>query len=163
MTALSHLDANGDARMVDVSAKSPGLRRAVATGHILMNADSFALLHDGAPKGDVLATARIAAIQAAKQTANLIPLCHPLGLTHVAATFHADPASAALHLTVTTEALDRTGVEMEALCAVSVGLLTVYDMLKAVDRGMRIDGIHLLEKHGGRSGSWHADPHNPAS
>jgi cyclic pyranopterin phosphate synthase len=141
--------------MVDVGGKDVSRRVARAAGRILMRPETLALIRDGrASKGDVLGVARIAAIQAAKRTAELIPLAHPLPLTHVAVEFRLDADAVAIE--VTAETLDRTGVEMEALTAASVGLLTVYDMCKAVDRGMRIEGIYLVEKSGGRSGHFKA-------
>jgi cyclic pyranopterin phosphate synthase len=152
---FTHFDAAGQARMVDVGGKDVSKRVARAAGRILMRPETLMLIRDGrAGKGDVLGVARIAAIQAAKRTSDLIPLAHPLPLTHVAVefTFLGD----ALAIEVTAETLDRTGVEMEALTAASIGLLTVYDMCKAVDRGMRIEGIYLLEKSGGRSGHFQA-------
>ena len=152
---FTHFDAAGQARMVDVGGKDVSRRVARAAGRILMKPETLMLIRDGkAGKGDVLGVARIAAIQAAKRTAELIPLAHPLPLTHVAVEFTFEPD--ALAIEVTAETLDRTGVEMEALTAASIGLLTVYDMCKAVDRGMRIEGIHLLEKSGGRSGHFKA-------
>ena len=152
---FTHFDAAGQAQMVDVGGKDVSRRVARAAGRILMLPETLALIRDGkASKGDVLGVARIAAIQAAKRTAELIPLAHPLPLTHVAVEFRLDPD--AVTIAVTAETLDRTGVEMEALTAASVGLLTVYDMCKAVDRGMRIEGIHLVEKSGGRSGHFKA-------
>ena len=152
---FTHFDAAGQAQMVDVGGKDVSKRVARAGGRILMQPDTLALIREGrASKGDVLGVARIAAIQAAKRTAELIPLAHPLPLTHVAVEFTLEDA--ALAIEVTAETLDRTGVEMEALTAASVGLLTVYDMCKAVDRGMRIEGIHLIEKSGGRSGHFKA-------
>jgi cyclic pyranopterin phosphate synthase len=152
---FTHFDAAGQAQMVDVGDKNVSKRFARAAGRILMRPETLALIRDGkASKGDVLGVARIAAIQAAKRTAELIPLAHPLPLTHVAVEFRLDPDAVAIE--VTAETLDRTGVEMEALTAASVGLLTVYDMCKAVDRGMRIEGIHLTEKSGGRSGHFKA-------
>ena len=152
---FTHFDAAGQAQMVDVGSKDVSKRVARATGRILMRPETLALIRDGkASKGDVLGVARIAAIQAAKRTAELIPLAHPLPLTHVAVEFRLD--ADAVTIAVTAETLDRTGVEMEALTAASVGLLTVYDMCKAVDRGMRIEGIHLIEKSGGRSGHFKA-------
>ena len=154
---LTHFDADGQAHMVDVGAKAETRRVAVATGCIRMQPATFAMVQAGnARKGDVIGIARIAAIQAAKRTSELIPLCHPLALTRVAAEFEADPATATFHCRVTAETLGRTGVEMEALTAVQVGLLTIYDMCKAVDRGMVIDGVRLLEKQGGKSGHWQA-------
>ena len=152
---FTHFDAAGQAQMVDVGGKDVSKRVARAGGRILMQPDTLALIREGrASKGDVLGVARIAAIQAAKRTAELIPLAHPLPLTHVAGEFTLEDG--ALAIEVTAETLDRTGVEMEALTAASVGLLTVYDMCKAVDRGMRIEGIHLVEKSGGRSGHFKA-------
>ena len=141
--------------MVDVGAKAETRRIARARGSIRMQATTLRLIQDGsAKKGDVLGVARLAAIQAAKRTADLIPLAHPLALTRVGAEFEFDAADCGITLTVTAETLGRTGVEMEALTAVSVGLLTIYDMCKAVDRGMRIDGVLLLEKKGGKSGHY---------
>ena len=152
---FTHFDAAGQAQMVDVGGKDVSKRVARAAGRILMRPETLALIREGkARKGDVLGVARIAAIQAAKRTAELIPLAHPLPLTHVAVEFSLDADG--VTITVTAETLDRTGVEMEALTAASVGLLTVYDMCKAVDRAMRIEGIHLVEKSGGRSGHFKA-------
>jgi cyclic pyranopterin phosphate synthase len=152
---FTHFDAAGQAQMVDVGGKDVSRRVASAAGRILMRPETLALIREGkASKGDVLGVARIAAIQAAKRTAELIPLAHPLPLTHVAVEFRLDADAVAIE--VTAETLDRTGVEMEALTAASVGLLTVYDMCKAVDRGMRIEGIYLVEKSGGRSGHFKA-------
>ncbi len=152
---LSHFDALGQAHMVDVGAKAETRRRARARGSIRMQAATLRLIQDGsAKKGDVLGVARLAAIQAAKRTADLIPLAHPLALTRVGAEFDIDTADCGVTLTVTVETLGRTGVEMEALTAVSVGLLTIYDMCKAVDRGMRIESVLLLEKKGGKSGHY---------
>lgn len=153
--SLTHFDAQGQAHMVDVSAKPATHRIAVAQGCIRMQPATLAIIAQGsAKKGDVIGIARIAAIQAAKRTAELIPLCHPLPLTRVAADFEIDAADACIVLTVTAETVGPTGVEMEALTAVQVGLLTVYDMCKAVDRAMVMDGVRLLEKHGGKSGSF---------
>jgi cyclic pyranopterin phosphate synthase len=152
---LSHFDAHGQAHMVDVGAKTQTRRIARACGRICMQAATLRLIQEGtAKKGDVLGVARLAAIQAAKRTADLIPLAHPLALTRIAAEFAIDTADCGVALTVTVETIGRTGVEMEALTAVSVGLLTIYDMCKAVDRGMRIDGVLLLEKKGGKSGHY---------
>jgi cyclic pyranopterin phosphate synthase len=152
---LTHFDAQGQAHMVDVGAKPATHRRAVARGAIRMQRATLELIEQGAArKGDVIGVARIAAIQAAKRTAELIPLCHPVALTRVAAEFELDAALPGVHCTVTAETVGATGVEMEALTAVQVGLLTIYDMCKAADRGMVIDGVRLLEKHGGRSGDW---------
>lgn len=151
--SLTHFDASGKAHMVDVGDKAETHRIARATGKILMQPTTLALIRSGtAKKGDVLGIAQIAAIQAAKRTADLIPLCHPLALTKVSAEFQTDEQASAVSLLVTVETRGRTGVEMEALTAVSVGLLTIYDMCKAVDRGMRIENIMLLEKQGGKSG-----------
>lgn len=152
---LTHFDAAGQAHMVDVSAKSTTHRVARATGVITMKSATFALVASGrAAKGDVLGIARIAAIQGAKRTADLVPLCHPLALTRVAVDFVLDDKAATVRCTSTVETLGRTGVEMEALTAVQVGLLTIYDMCKAVDRGMVIGDVRLLEKRGGKSGDW---------
>jgi len=141
--------------MVDVGAKAETQRAAVATGRISMLPTTLSLVLEGtAKKGDVLGVARIAAIQGAKRTSELIPLCHPIALTRVAVEFTVDREGAAVECTATAECSGRTGVEMEALTAVSVGLLTIYDMCKAVDRGMRIESIRLLEKQGGKSGHW---------
>jgi len=154
---LTHFDQNGQAHMVDVADKNETKRIAKASGSIKMNASTLALIASGtASKGDVLGVARIAAIQGSKRTSDLIPLCHPLYLTYVAVEFHLDQQGNAVECTATTETLGRTGVEMEALTAVSVALLTIYDMCKAVDRGMEITRIRLLEKQGGRSGHWQA-------
>jgi cyclic pyranopterin monophosphate synthase len=152
---LTHFDAQGQAHMVDVGGKAETRRVARASGSIRMQAATLAAIASGsAKKGDVLGIARIAAIQAAKRTADLIPLCHPLPLTHVQVEFVIDDAASAVHCTVQAETLGRTGVEMEALTAVQVGLLTVYDMVKAIDRGMVMGDIRVLEKHGGKSGDW---------
>jgi cyclic pyranopterin phosphate synthase len=156
---LTHFDTQGQAHMVDVSAKAETHRIARATGTIRMQPATLALIQGGtAKKGDVIGVARIAAIQAAKRTSELIPLCHPLPITRVAVEFEIDEASNSVRCTAQVETLGRTGVEMEALTAVQVGLLTVYDMCKAVDRGMVMDGIRVLEKHGGKSGDWVAAP-----
>ena len=152
---LSHLDAAGAARMVDVSGKAVSQRVAVAEGRIAMAEATLRLALAGtAGKGDVVATARIAGIMAAKRTADLIPLCHPLALTKASVDIEADPALPGFRVRATTKVSGQTGVEMEALTAVTVACLTLYDMLKAVDRGMRIEGIGLLEKSGGASGTW---------
>lgn len=144
--------------MVDVAAKAETHRVARATGSIRMRPETFALIASGtAKKGDVIGIARIAAIQGAKRCADLIPLCHPIALTRVAVEFSLDATHHAVHCDVTAECTGRTGVEMEALTATSVGLLTIYDMCKAVDRGMRIEGVRLVEKAGGKSGHWLAD------
>ena len=152
---LTHFDAQGQAHMVDVGGKAETHRVARACGAIRMQDATLRLIQAGsAKKGDVLGVARLAAIQAAKRTADLIPLAHPLALTRIGAEFEPDPAGCGIVLTVTVETLGRTGVEMEALTAVSVGLLTIYDMCKAVDRGMCIQNIRLLEKKGGKSGHY---------
>ncbi|HEX2827164.1 MAG TPA: cyclic pyranopterin monophosphate synthase MoaC [Burkholderiales bacterium] len=154
---LTHFDAAGQAHMVDVGDKGETRRIARAAGRIAMLPATLETIAQGsARKGDVLGIARIAAIQAAKRTADLIPLCHPLALTKVSVDLTLDTAASAVHCIAVVETFGRTGVEMEALTAVSVGLLTIYDMCKAVDRGMRIEGIALLEKQGGRSGHWRA-------
>jgi cyclic pyranopterin phosphate synthase len=153
---FTHFDASGQAHMVDVGDKDVTHRTARACGRIAMNAATLAMIRSGsAKKGDVLGVARIAAIQAAKRTSDLIPLAHPLMLTRVHVDF--GYAADAVSIEVTVETRDRTGVEMEALTAVAAGLLTIYDMCKAVDRAMRIDGVRLLEKRGGRSGDFRAD------
>jgi cyclic pyranopterin phosphate synthase len=155
VSTLTHFNAQGEAHMVDVGDKAVTDRVAVATGRIRMLPATFALVRDGgAKKGDVIGVARIAAIQGAKRTAELVPLCHPIALTRVAVDFTLDEADHAVVCTARVETRGRTGVEMEALTAVQVGLLTVYDMCKAADRGMVIDGVRLLEKHGGKSGDW---------
>ena len=152
---LTHIDAKGAAHMVDVSGKSITAREATARGFVAMSAETLALATTGtAKKGDVLATARIAGIMAAKKTHELIPLCHPLPLTRVAVEFAFDAGTPAVEIEVTAETLGRTGVEMEALAGAAVGLLTIYDMCKAADRGMRIDAVRLAEKRGGRSGHY---------
>jgi cyclic pyranopterin phosphate synthase len=152
---LTHFDSTGQAHMVDVGGKPESARIARAGGSIRMQPATLALIRDGsAEKGDVLGIARIAAIQAAKRAGELIPLCHPLALTRVAAKFVIDEAADAVHCEVTAECFGRTGVEMEAMTAASVALLTIYDMCKAVDRGMHIENIRLLEKSGGKSGHW---------
>ena len=153
MTSLTHLDATGTARMVDVGGKAETQRMARAGGVIRMSAEALAAIKAGdGPKGDVLGTARIAGIMAAKKTAELIPLCHPLALTSVEVTF--DYVDDGIEVSATASLTGRTGVEMEAMTAASVALLTVYDMAKALDKGMVIDGVRLLEKRGGKSGHW---------
>ena len=152
---LTHFNTAGEAHMVDVGAKAESHRLARASGTIVMERSTLALVRSGtAAKGDVLGIARVAAIQAAKRRGDLIPLCHPLGLTHVDVAFDIDEPASSIHCEVVAETHGRTGVEMEAMTAVSVALLTIYDMCKAVDRGMRIDAIRLLEKRGGKSGHW---------
>ena len=153
-SALTHFDNQGQAHMVDVAAKAETHRIARATGSIRMLPATLALVAGGtAKKGDVIGIARIAAIQGAKRTADLIPLCHPIFLTRVAADFSVE-GDTTIRCTVTAETVGRTGVEMEALTAVQVGLLTIYDMCKAADRGMVMGDIRLLEKQGGKSGHW---------
>ncbi|MEJ8845441.1 cyclic pyranopterin monophosphate synthase MoaC [Variovorax rhizosphaerae] len=161
MSSLTHFDSEGQAHMVDVAGKAATHRIAVATGRIEMLTSTLALIESGsAKKGDVLGVARIAGIQAAKKTSDLIPLCHPLALTRVAVGFTSHSAEGGLppHVvcSATVETVGPTGVEMEALTAVQVALLTIYDMCKAVDRGMTISGVRVLEKHGGKSGSFTA-------
>jgi cyclic pyranopterin phosphate synthase len=154
---LTHFDAEGQAHMVDVGGKAHTARVARAAGSISMLPDTFALVRSGtAKKGDVLGIARIAGIQASKRTSDLIPLCHPIALTKVSVEFTLDAASSRVLCEVTAHTTGQTGVEMEALTAVSVALLTIYVMCKAVDRGMRIGDIRLLEKAGGKSGHWQA-------
>ena len=155
--ALTHFDAHGQAHMVDVAGKEISHRVARAAGTIRMQAATFELIASGTvKKGDVIGVARIAAIQGAKRTAELVPLCHPLPITSVSVEFALDREHAAVHITAQVETLGRTGVEMEALTAVQVGLLTVYDMCKAADRGMVMTDIRVLEKRGGKSGEWAA-------
>ena len=156
---LTHFDSQGQAHMVDVSAKAATHRVARAIGSIRMLPETLALIREGtAKKGDVLGIARIAAIQAAKRTSDLIPLCHPLPLTRVAVELDIDESLPGVHCTVQAETVGVTGVEMEALTAVQVGLLTIYDMCKAADKGMVMSDIRLLEKKGGKSGHWQAQP-----
>jgi cyclic pyranopterin phosphate synthase len=158
--ALTHIGASGEANMVDVSDKAETVRVATAEGHVKMASATLALIGEGnAKKGDVIGTARLAGIMAAKQTANLIPLCHPLMLTKVAVEISEDETLPGLRVTATTKLTGRTGVEMEALTAVSVACLTIYDMAKAVDRTMEIGGIRLLEKSGGKSGDFRHPDH----
>lgn len=155
MTKLTHLDDAGNAAMVDVSAKPATVREAVAEGRITMSAEALAAIRDGAvKKGDVLATARIAGIMAAKKTSELIPLCHPLMLSKVAVDFEFEANG--LRVIAMARLSGQTGVEMEALTAASMALLTIYDMAKALDKGMVISGVRLLEKRGGKSGDWKA-------
>ncbi|CAK0769428.1 cyclic pyranopterin monophosphate synthase [Gammaproteobacteria bacterium] len=160
---LTHFDTHGMARMVDVGDKTETDRVAIAEGRITMRPETLRLIMEGTHrKGNVLGVAQVAAIMATKRTAELVPLCHPLPLTHVAVELTPDPATNAVHCRVTTATIGRTGVEMEALTGVQVALLTIYDMCKAVDRGMTMEGIRLLEKSGGKSGHWHHDhaPHD---
>lgn len=152
---LTHFDAQGQAHMVDVSAKASTHRVAIAEGRIAMLPTTLALIQSGsAKKGDVLGIARIAGIQGAKKTSDLIPLCHPIALTRVAVEFEVDETSSSVLCSATAECTGQTGVEMEALTAASVALLTIYDMCKAVDRGMTISGVQLMEKRGGKSGDF---------
>lgn len=158
MTGLTHFNADGKAHMVDVGEKDQTHRIGVAEGFISMAPESLALIESGtAKKGDVIGIARIAAIMGSKKTPELIPLCHPIALTRVNVEFEIIKETSSVRCVATCETRGRTGVEMEALTAVQVGLLTIYDMLKAVDRGMTMFGIRLLEKHGGKSGDWVAD------
>jgi cyclic pyranopterin phosphate synthase len=157
-TELTHFDAAGQAHMVDVGAKAETRRIALAAGTIRMQPATLAIVIGGtAKKGDVLGVARIAAIMAAKRTSDLIPLCHPLALTRVAVDFEIDEIKNSVHCTARVETWGKTGVEMEALTAVQIGLLTIYDMCKAVDRGMLMTNVRVLEKQGGKSGDWHAE------
>ena len=152
---LTHFDAHGQAHMVDVAGKAETHRVARASGVIRMLPATLRLIEEGqAKKGDVIGIARVAAIQAAKRTAELIPLCHPLPITRVAVEFEVDAAASRVRCTAQVETVGRTGVEMEALTAVQIGLLTIYDMCKAADRGMVMGEIRVLEKHGGKSGDW---------
>ncbi len=158
MKEFTHFDAAGRAHMVDIGEKPKTHRMAKARGSIRMLPATLKLILQGdAKKGDVLGIARVAAIQASKRTSDLIPLCHPISLTKVGVEFEIDKANTTVHCTVTTETVGRTGVEMEALTATSVALLTIYDMCKAVDRGMVMGEIKLLEKMGGKSGRWVAN------
>lgn len=155
MSKLTHLSDAGEARMVDVSDKAATDRIAVAQGHVVMERETLALCMSGnAKKGDVLGAARIAGIMAAKKTSELIPLCHPIALTKVAVDLESDESLPGVRVVATAKTTGQTGVEMEALTAVSVACLTIYDMLKAADRGMRIEGVTLTEKRGGKSGDW---------
>ncbi len=157
MSDLTHFNQQGHAHMVDVGDKSITARVAVATGVITMQADTLQMITEGRhKKGDVLGIARIAAIMASKRTPDLIPLCHPIGLTHVDVSFSVDQEASQISCQVRTETRSQTGVEMEALTAVQIALLTIYDMCKAVDRGMCMTRIRLLEKQGGKSGHWQA-------
>ena len=153
---LTHFDAKGQAHMVDVSGKEATERRALAEGWVRMSPETLALATGGAAKGDVLGTARLAGIMGAKRTADLIPLCHPLPLDKVSLDLEPDPDLPGIRVRATAKTSGRTGVEMEALTAVSVACLTIYDMLKAAEKGMEIGGIRLLEKDGGKSGAWRA-------
>ena len=156
MSKLTHLDDRGQARMVDVGGKSETARSATATGRIRMSAEALAAIRDGSgPKGDVLAAARIAGIMAAKKTGELIPLCHPLALDAVAVEFEFE--TDAIRATARASLTGRTGVEMEAMVAAAIALLTIYDMAKALDKGMIVEEVRLLEKTGGKSGDWRAE------
>jgi cyclic pyranopterin monophosphate synthase len=156
---LTHFDAGGQAHMVDVGEKRETHRIAIASGSIRMKPETLAIIQSGnAKKGDVLGIARTAAIMATKRTSDLIPLCHPLALTRVAVDFSVDPSQSSVTCTAQVETVGKTGVEMEALTAVSIACLTLYDMCKAVDRGMSFSGIRLVEKTGGRSGAFKAAP-----
>lgn len=160
--ALTHVTAGGDARMVEVGEKAVTRREATAEGWVHLSAEALAQVNERrAKKGDVLTIAQIAGIQGAKRTAEWIPLCHPLPLDGVDVHLHVE--AGAIRVVATTRCTGRTGVEMEALTAVTAAALTVYDMLKAVDRGIRIDGVRLLAKSGGRSGDWHADSPVPGA
>ncbi|MBM3606651.1 MAG: cyclic pyranopterin monophosphate synthase MoaC [Alphaproteobacteria bacterium] len=155
---LTHFDQAGQAHMVDVSAKSETMREAVATGCVIMTHDTLALAQGGAAKGDVLGVARLAGIMGAKRTSDLIPLCHPLPIAKVALDLVADPDLPGIRVTATVRTTGRTGVEMEALTAVSTACLTIYDMLKAAEKSMEISGVRLLRKEGGKSGLYEALP-----
>ena len=158
MSKLTHFNQAGEAHMVDIADKPSSVRRAIAAGRIIMQAETLEMVQQGGhKKGDVLAVARIAGIMATKRTADLVPMCHPLALTHVAVEFETDPDASAIECTVTAETTGPTGVEMEALTGVQVSLLTIYDMCKSVDRGMVISDVRLLEKSGGKSGHWKRD------
>ena len=155
MSGLTHIDASGEARMVDVSGKDATVRTAIAVGNVVMKPETLALIRSGdAKKGDVLGTARIAGIMAAKRTHELIPLCHPLALSQVVVELTPDDALPGVRVRALAKLTGKTGVEMEALPAVSVACLTIYDMVKAVDRFMTIEGIGMIEKAGGKSGDW---------
>lgn len=156
--SLTHFDSAGQAHMVDVSGKSETMREAVATGIVRMTPETLALAQGGAAKGDVLGVARLAGIMGAKRTADLIPLCHPLPLAKVALDLVADPALPGIRVTATVRTTGRTGVEMEALTAVTTACLTIYDMLKAAQKSMEISDIRLLSKTGGKSGPYQAAP-----
>ncbi len=158
MSKLTHFNQAGEAHMVDIADKPSSARRAIAAGRIVMQAETLELIQQGGhKKGDVLGVARVAGIMATKRTAELVPMCHPVALTHVAVEFATDLDSNAIECTVTAETTGQTGVEMEALTGVQVSLLTIYDMCKSVDRGMVIGDVRLLEKSGGKSGPWTRD------
>ena len=155
MSDLTHFNASGEAHMVDVGGKQISHRTAITEGRILMQPDTLSLIQEGRhKKGDVLGIARVAGIMAAKRTADLVPLCHPLPLTHISIELTPQTADNSVYCRTRVETRGQTGVEMEALCATQVALLTIYDMCKAVDRGMSIEGVRLLEKAGGKSGHW---------
>lgn len=155
MSELTHFNQSGEAHMVDVGGKQETQRTAITEGRIFMRAETLELIQRGDhKKGDVLGIARVAGIMAAKKTAELVPLCHPLALTHVNIDLTLEPDQSAVHCVTTVKSRGQTGVEMEALCATQVALLTIYDMCKAVDRGMSIEQVRLLEKAGGKSGHW---------
>lgn len=155
--SLTHFDKSGQAHMVDVSAKEETAREAVAEGCVVMSAETLALAQGGAKKGDVMGVARLAGIMGAKRTSDLIPLCHPLPISKVALDLTPDPDLPGIRVTATVRTTGRTGVEMEALTAVSTACLTIYDMLKAAEKGMQIEGIRLLQKSGGKSGDYKAN------
>jgi cyclic pyranopterin phosphate synthase len=158
MSKLTHFNQAGEAHMVDIADKPSSARRAIAAGRIVMQAETLELIQQGGhKKGDVLGVARIAGIMATKRTSDLVPMCHPLALTHVAVEFEADPDASAVECIVTAETTGQTGVEMEALTGVQVALLTIYDMCKSVDRAMIISDVRLLEKSGGKTGHWKRD------
>lgn len=162
MTELTHLNTHGEAHIVDVGAKDKTRRVAVAEGYIRMDAATLeAVEHQGIKKGDVMAVGRIAGLMGAKRTSELVPLCHPIALTNAEVTLEAWREGPGLRCEARAETVERTGVEMEALTAVQIALLTVYDMCKALDRGMEISGIRLLHKSGGRSGDWNAPSRSP--
>ncbi len=155
MSKLTHIDEQGRVRMVDVTSKAPTDRKARAQAVVTMSDETFRMIQDGkVEKGNVLETARIAGVMAAKKTADLIPMCHPLNLTHAQVDFFPDPATRSIRIEATARILDQTGVEMEALTAAATAALTIYDMCKAYDRGMAISDLYLLEKSGGKSGTW---------
>ncbi|HXX07474.1 MAG TPA: cyclic pyranopterin monophosphate synthase MoaC [Pseudolabrys sp.] len=157
-SALTHIDQRGEARMVDVSEKGATERIAVAEGHVIMRRETLDLVLEGnAAKGDVLGAARLAGIMAAKRTHGLIPLCHPLPLTKIEIEINPEHALPGFQVRAIVKVIAKTGVEMEALTAVSIACLTIYDMVKAVERGMRIEGVRLLQKSGGKSGDWRAE------
>ncbi|KPK12670.1 MAG: molybdenum cofactor biosynthesis protein MoaC [Acidithiobacillales bacterium SG8_45] len=156
MSKLTHFNAEGEAHMVDVGDKPTTAREAVAAGSIIMQPETLALIRDGGhKKGDVLGIARVAGIMAAKKTADLIPLCHPIPITAIELLFEIDDDASSVHCQASAQTRAQTGVEMEALVAVNVALLTIYDMCKAVDRGMILNNVRLLKKSGGKTGEWH--------